>query len=196
MTQRHASRLSALSAALTSAAVVSLFALANLPGARGAVITTSATEGTITKIDHAAKTVAVKTADGTEHTMQLAGRTVVHGGQETLKGADAAANGLKEGSQVVVHSTKKGAVETAEEIDRVGGDGLKKGEGTVTSFDRKARTMTVKSADGSEQAYHISKNAADDAGKDTDDAAKKSAHVSVYYSEEAGQKVAHFFKTL
>jgi hypothetical protein len=56
--------------------------------------------------------------------------------------------------------------------------------------------MTVKSGDGTEQAYHLSKNAADDAGKDTDDAAKKSAHVSVYYSEDAGQKVAHFFKTL
>ena len=175
---------------------ISLLAFALLPGAFGAVISSSATEGTITKIDHAAKTVGIKTADGTEHTMHLAGRTVVHGGQETLKGADAAANGLKEGSQVVVHSTKKGTEETAEEIDRVGDDGLKRTDGTVTSLDRKAHTMTIKSEDGTEQAYQLSKNAAEDAGKDTDDAAKKSAHVSVYYSEEAGHKVAHFFKTL
>lgn len=175
---------------------LSLLAFACLPGALGAVFSNSATEGTITKIDHAAKTVAIKTADGAEHTVHLAGRTVVHGGQETLKGADAAANGLKEGSKVVVHSTKKGSEETAEEIDRVGDDGLKKTDGTVTRFDRKAHTMTVKSEDGTEQAYQLSKNAAEDAGKDTDDAAKKSAHVSVYYSEEAGHKVAHFFKTL
>lgn len=176
--------------------IVLLLVFAFLPSASGVVISRSATEGTITKIDHAAKTVVIKTADGTEHVIHLAGRTVVHGGQETLKGADAAANGLKEGSQVVVHSTKKGSEETAEEIDRVGNDGLKKTDGTVTSFDRKAHAMTVKSEDGTEQAYQLSKNAAEDAGKNTDDAAKKSAHVSVYYSEEAGHRVAHFFKTL
>lgn len=176
--------------------IVLLLVFAFLPSASGVVISRSATEGTITKIDHAAKTVVIKTADGTEHVIHLAGRTVVHGGQETLKGADAAANGLREGSQVVVHSTKKGSEETAEEIDRVGNDGLKKTDGTVTSFDRKAHAMTVKSEDGTEQAYQLSKNAAEDAGKNTDDAAKKSAHVSVYYSEEAGHRVAHFFKTL
>lgn len=176
--------------------IVLLLVFAFLRSASGVVISRSATEGTITKIDHAAKTVVIKTADGTEHVIHLAGRTVVHGGQETLKGADAAANGLKEGSQVVVHSTKKGSEETAEEIDRVGNDGLKKTDGTVTSFDRKAHAMTVKSEDGTEQAYQLSKNAAEDAGKNTDDAAKKSAHVSVYYSEEAGHRVAHFFKTL
>jgi hypothetical protein len=134
------SRLQVIFARTTAAVslwILALFAFAIVPGALGAVVTTTAHEGTITKVDHSAKTVMVKTADGTEHTVQLAGRTVVHGGQGTLKGADAAANGLKEGSQVVVHSTKKGTVETAEEIDKVGDDGLKKTDGTVTSFDRK-----------------------------------------------------------
>lgn len=161
-----------------------------------AIEPTKASEGVITKIDRAAKTVVVKTADGTEHTMHLVARTVVHGGKETYKGADDAARGLQDGSHVVVHYTTRGADETAEEIDRVGKDGLSTSEGTITHFDRGAKTMTIKTADGTEQTYRLTERAAEDAGKDTDDAAKTSTHVTVYYSEEAGHKVAHFFKSI
>lgn len=156
----------------------------------------SATEGTVEKVDRAAKTVLVKAKDGTEHTFHLVDRTVVHGARATRRGADAAARDLREGTEVVVHSTKTGTEETAEEIDRVGKDGLKTSEGAITHFDRGARTMTVKTADGAEETYRLSNHAAEDAGRDTEDAAKKSAHVTVYYSEEAGHKVAHFFKSL
>jgi hypothetical protein len=156
----------------------------------------SATEGTVEKVDRAAKTVVVKTKDGTEHTFHLADRTVVHGAHLTHRGADAAGRDLREGSEVVVHSTKKGTEETAEEIDHVGKGGLKKSEGTVTDFDRAARKITIKTADGSEETYRLSEHAVQDAGKDTEDAAKKSSHVTVYYSEEAGHKVAHFFKSI
>jgi hypothetical protein len=171
-------------------------ALLSIAAASQAIEKTSSAEGVVTKIDRTAKTIAVKTADGTEHTMHLVGRTVVHGGQETYKGAEGAARGVQEGSQVVVHYTKQGTDETAEEIDRVGKDGLKTSEGTITKFDRSARTMTIKSADGTEQTYRLTEHASEDAGKDTDDVAKKSAHATVYYSEEAGHKIAHFFKTV
>jgi len=157
---------------------------------------TKSTEGVVTKVDHDTKTVVVKTADGTEHTMHLAGETVVHGGDETYKGADDSARGLKEGSHVVVHYTTKGTEDTAEEIDNIGKGGLKESEGTITKFDRGARTMTIKTADGTEETYHLTAHAADDAGKDTADAAKKSAHATVYYTENAGRKVAHFFKAM
>jgi hypothetical protein len=50
-------------------------------------------------------------------------------------------------------------------------------------------------ADGTEQTYRLTERAAEDAGKETEDTAKKSSHAIVYYSEEAGHKVAHFFKT-
>ena len=39
----------------------------------------TATHGTITKIDATAKTIAVKTADGTEHVFYWAKHTSVHG---------------------------------------------------------------------------------------------------------------------
>lgn len=47
-----------------------------------------------------------------------------------------------------------------------------------------------KTADGSEETYWLTDHAAQDAGRDTDDAAKKSAHVVVHYSEDAGHKIA------
>jgi len=178
---------------VAAVAVISFLGLANIASA---IEPTSSAEGVVTKVDHAAKTVAVKTADGTEHTLHLVGRTVVHGATDTYKGAEDSARGLKEGSQVVVHYTKQGTEETAEEIDRVGKDGLKTSEGTITKLDRGGKTISIKTADGTEETYRLTEHAADDAGKGTADAAKKSAHATVYYTDEAGHKVAHFFKMI
>lgn len=178
------------------AVVLTMISVLSFAHSLRATENTTSTEGVITRIDHATKTVVVKTADGTEHTMHLVGRTVVHGGNESYKGADESERGLKEGSQVVVHYSKRGTEETAEEIDNVGKDGLKESEGIITKFDRGTKTMTIKTADGTEETFHLTEHAADDAGKDTADAAKKSAHATVYYTEEAGHKVAHFFKTM
>jgi len=72
----------------------------------------------------------------------------VHGAQATHHGAEAAADDLREGSEVVVHSTKTGTEDTAEEIDHVGKGGLRTSEGAITHFDRAAKTMTIKTADG------------------------------------------------
>ena len=175
-----------------AAVVISVFAFA---GILAAAEKPDSLEGVVTKIDRTSKTVMVKAADGTEHTMHLVGRTVVHGGKETYKGAEEAGRDLQEGSQVVVHYTKQGADETAEEIDHIGKDGLKTSEGSITKFDRAAQTMTIKVADGTEQTYRLTEHAAEDAGRETADTAKKSAHAIVYYTEEAGHKIAHFFKT-
>jgi hypothetical protein len=57
--------------------------------------------GTIKYVDSATKTVVVKTADGTEHTIKVTGDTVVKG---TKDGFD----GLKEGTEVVARTTGKG----------------------------------------------------------------------------------------
>ena len=42
----------------------------------------TAVRGTVEKIDSTAKTIVVKTADGTEHTFRFVARTAVHGGEE------------------------------------------------------------------------------------------------------------------
>lgn len=153
----------------------------------------TAVEGTIEKIDQTAKTIVVKAKDGTEHTFHFVGRTAVHGGEKAGAAADESFHGLKEGSDVVVHYTAKGTEETAEEVDHIGEGGLKTTEGTVSHLDRGAKTISIKTADGTEQAFRLTPHAAEDAGKDISEGADKSGKVTVYYTEQAGHKVAHFF---
>jgi hypothetical protein len=151
-------------------------------------------EGVVLKLDFASHTVVVKLADGTEHTLHFVKRTTVHGAQDTVAGAKEAFHGLKEGSEVAVHYTAKGTEETAEEIDNIGKDGLKSTEATVTHIDCGAKTLAVKTADGAEQTYRLTDNAAKDADTDISESAEKSRKIIVYYTEEGGQKIAHFFK--
>ena len=53
-----------------------------------------------------------------------------------------------------------------------------------------AKTVAVKTANGTEETFRL----AGRAGKDIGEGAEKSGKVTVYYTEEAGHKVAHFFK--
>ena len=143
-----------------------------------------AVHGTISKIDSGAKTIVVKTGDGAEHTFRFVAKTTVHG---TEAGAKDTFHGLKEGSEVVAHYTAKGTENTAVEVDKLGKDGLKAVDGTVSDIKEGGKEVVVKSADGTEQAF---KMAATETGK----GAEKSAKVTVYYTETAGKKVAHFFE--
>ena len=154
----------------------------------------TAVEGTVRKIDRSAKTIAVETADGGAHIFKLADRTAVHGADATETSAKGMYHGLKEGSHVVVHYAIKGKEETAEEIDDIGKGVLSMTEGTVAAIDRGAKTMSVKTAKGTEETFHLTATAARDSGKDIADGAEKSTKVTVYYTEKAGQKIAHFFK--
>jgi len=156
----------------------------------------AATHGTITKIDRMAKTIAVKTADGTEHVFYWAKDTSVHG----VKTADLAAkdswHGLKEGSEVVAHSTKRGTKDTALEVDRVGDNGLKRTEGTVKQLDRSGKKLVIESADGTEHTFRLTDHAATDAGKEVASGTEKGTKVAIYSTEEAGKSVAHFFEKI
>ena len=153
-----------------------------------------AVDGTVKHISATAKIIVVKTADGTEHTFHFVARTSVHGAEKMGKGAENTLHGLKEGSYVVVHYTAKGSEKTAEEIDHIGKGGLKATKGTVKGIDRAGKTITVKTADGAEETFRLTDRAARDTGKGIGEGAEKSEHVTVYYADEAGHKVAHFFK--
>jgi VCBS repeat-containing protein len=132
----------------------------------------TAVEGVVQKTDAATKTLVVKTADGTEHTIHFVKNTTVHGADATAAGSKDAFHGVKEGSEVVVHYTTKGTEKTASEVDKVGKEGMKSAEGTITHVDHGAKTVAIKTADGTEETYHFTARAA-----------------------KAGHKVAHFFKS-
>jgi hypothetical protein len=151
-------------------------------------------DGTVKKLDSGTKTVVVETKDGTEHTFHYASDVTIHGANDTKKGAVDAAHGVTEGSKVAVHYTMDGGKETAHEVDKIGDDGLKTTDGTVSHIDRGAKTIAVKTADGTEETFHLTDRAAKDTGKDVAEGTDKTAKVTVYYTEKAGVKTAHFIK--
>jgi hypothetical protein len=150
----------------------------------------SGVQGSVKAIDKATKTVVVKTADGTEHTFKFVGKTVAHGAEATAGASKDAFLGMKEGDEVVVHYTEKGAVKTAREVDHIGKDGLKMTVVAVKSVDHGAKTVTVKTAEGGEETYHLTADAVRETGTGLDKAGK----VTIYYTEEGGKKIGHFFR--
>jgi hypothetical protein len=149
---------------------------------------TIALEGTVDQEYKAANTVIVKTMDGVRHLFHLTEKTAVHG-------ADAL-RGVETGSRVVVHYTAAAGKQTALEVDRVDDKGLKTVEGVVTRVDRAARKMAIRLADGSEQVLRLTDRAATDVGRDIDEAADNATNVIVYYADETGERVAHYFKRI
>jgi hypothetical protein len=137
-------------------------------------------------VDKDTKTIVVKTADGTEHTIKVTDQATLHGTKEGL-------DGLKEGSEVVARCTVKGSEKTADDIGKVGKDGMKVTKGTITKIDKGTKTVVVKSADGTEKTFEYTDDAAKDMGKAIGEGTEKGAKVTVYYTEETGKKIAHFF---
>ncbi|HLZ13947.1 MAG TPA: hypothetical protein VKP58_15295 [Candidatus Acidoferrum sp.] len=162
----------------------------------GAEDVVTAVHGTVTKIDKTGKTVAIKTADGTEHTLHWGKDTIVHGAKGTDVAAKDSWHGLKEGTEVVAHATKRGTEDTVVEVDKIGDEGVKKTEGTIKEIDRGGKKLVIKTADGTEHTFVLTGHATADAGKDIGEGSEKGAKVVVYSTEHAGKKVAHFFEKL
>lgn len=163
-----------------------------------------AVSGAVTKVDKDAKTIGVKTADGTEHVFHYSEKTTVRGAKDAGKGVKTGAVDTyfagKEGTHVVVRYTEKGAEKTADSVDDFGKDTMKVTEGTVTKVDKAAHTVSVKTADGAETTYDWGKDATIDTEhgvvKSSKFVAKEGDKVVVHYSEDAGKKIVHFFRAM
>ena len=142
--------------------------------------------GTITKVDSGAKTVAVKTEDGTVHTVKWTDDTAVTGLKKGTHGADLAG---KEGGHVIVHTTGEGADETARSFDYVGHRTVHTADVTVDDIGEGSKSVAVHTADGTKDTLRVADQATVDAGKGVE----KGGHYTVYYTEDAGKKVVHFF---
>lgn len=142
---------------------------------------TLALPGNVDKIYDGVNTLVVKTIDGTNHVIRVDKATKVHGGAEALAS-------LQHGTPVVVHYTMSGDQVASDEIDRVGEGGLENNEGTVTAVDRVHKTVTVKYATGATERLRLTHHAA------IEGTPAKGNRVIVYYTNESGEKVAHYFK--
>src|SRR3984893_658353 len=117
---------------------------------------TMATEATIKAEHKAANKIVVETEDGVEHVYESAKGLVVHGGKDSL--AD-----LKPGTTVIIHYT---ADNTAQEIDRVGIDGLSTTEGIATRIDRGKKEITIRYDNGKIETLKLTPRAAADVRKE------------------------------
>ena len=177
--------------------VLALVALPCIAGARTDQPSTGVITGTIEKVDSGAKTIAVKTADGTVETVKFTEKTTVHGLKDAAKGGDLAG---KEGDHVIVHTVGEGADKAAHSVEWVGDKAVHTTEGTVEDVGKGSKTIAVATAGGTKQTFVVADHAVVNSGKDISRysvrGAKKGEHVTVYYTEEAGKKVAHVFKHL
>jgi len=169
-----------------------------------------AVTGAVSNVDASAKTIAVKTADSGEEVFKYTEKTSVRGATAAGNAAKTAAGNAaktaavdtymagKEGTHMVVRYVGKGADKTASGIKDFGQDSLKVSKGTVTHVDQAAHTVGIKTEDGVEATYRLSKYAAVDTEhgvvEGTKYTAKEGDHVVVHYSEEAARKVVHFLK--
>ncbi len=174
-----------------------LVAVCCVAASYGSQGSTNVITGTIEKVDSGAKTIAVKTVDGTVETVKFTDKTTVHGLKDAAKGADLAG---KEGSHVIVHTVGEGADKAAHSVEWVGDKTVHTTEGTVEDAGKASKTVAVKTADGTKESFVVADHAVVNTGKDvarySARGAKKGEHVTVYYTEEAGKKVAHVFKHL
>ena len=154
---------------------------------------TVALEGTMKSFYRAANTVVVATIDGIEHVYHFTTNLVVHGGKGT--GVDALA-GLQEGATVVVHYTVNLNEASATEIDRIGDEGLEITEGVVTHVDRRRKQITIRFDNGKTETLGLTDRAAAEAGAELGEPGAGPTKIVVYYRDEGGQKVAHFFKKI
>ena len=143
----------------------------------------------MTKFYRGLNTLVVSTIDGAEHVYHFAKGLVVHGGTGS---GPAALETLEPGATVVVHYRIEGAEDSVEEIDLVAADALKVTEGVVVRLDRRHRQIKLKFADGTTETLHLTDRAAREVPDDISDAG--ATRVTVYYSDQSGHKVAHYFK--
>jgi hypothetical protein len=157
----------------------------------------TAVVGTVEKVDAAAKTVSIKTADGSVQTVKFTEKTTVHGFNDVAKAADLTG---KAGANVVVYTAKgtaKGADKTASAIVYAGKETGKAVKGTVVKVDDATKTVVVKTSEGTEEAFDVSGHAVIDSGEAVGSFSAKTVkagdRVTVHYTTDAGKKVAHAF---
>jgi hypothetical protein len=174
--------------------VLALIAVCCVVASQGPQTSANVITGTLDKVDSGAKTITVKTAHGTVETVKFTDKTTVDGLKDAAKGSDLAG---KEGGHVIVHSVGEGTDKTAHSVEWVGDKTVHTTEGTVEDVGKGSKTVAVKTADGTKETFVVADHATVNTGKDvarySARGAKKGEHVTVYYTEEAGKKVAHVF---
>lgn len=155
----------------------------------GGTTNTLTLEGTVESISPKGDAITVKSGDGVTQLFRLTSKLFVH---DSKPAPDEALGDLHRGMAVVVHYKAEGLSRTAEEVDRLDAQGLRVTEGRVASIDRSRGEIKVRLDDNRVETLKLTDRAAQGAGKNLDNAAD--TPVVVYYTDEKGEKVVHYFR--
>jgi hypothetical protein len=132
--------------------------------------------------------------------------TISQGAQTSTKLITGTLEKVDSGVKTIAVKTADGTVETMNFTDKTAHSVEWMGDKTVHTTERTvedgkdSKTVAVKTADGTKEGFVVADHAVVNTGKDvarySAQGAKKGEHVTVYYTEEAGKKIAHVFKHL
>ena len=101
-----------------------------------------------------------------------------------------------------IHAVAVRAIDTVKHlfhvgtVEHAGEEGLKTSEGVITKFDRDAKTVSLRLADGTEQIFRLTDRAAADAAREVDAAGTTGTATVVVYFSDTGRRVAHYVKRI
>ncbi len=149
-----------------------------------------ATEGTTKQFYRGLNIAVVKTIDGFEHAYNFAKGLIGQGGKDS--GVDPL-EGLREGTHVAIHYSLTGAIPSAHELEVSRDGGLSITEAVITHIDRGRKEIAIRFTDGhTERLQMISRDTTDDPGI-VNESGTASARIIVYYPDESGRQVGHYF---
>ncbi len=162
-----------------------------------------AVAGAVRKVDHAAKTFVIETAEGVHETARYTGDTLVHGVTSAASAVDARAKDTLEGAWAILHYTGDGAHKTAVAIDSLGGRTVKVARGEVVRIDEAAAFLVIKTKAGGEETFDLARHVVVDAGRGVERGTTATCHaieqgveVAISYSKTAGNKTAVVVKRI
>jgi hypothetical protein len=147
---------------------------------------TIAPEDTVRQEYAGTNTLITKSLDGVEHVFHL-----VHGGKGS---AAQPLPGLREGSTVAVHDSESGVDASAQEIELIDNDGMQVTEGTVIRIDHSRKHIAIMFDHDRTETFELADRTVADAGHDVGPMPHATSSVTVFYTDETGQRVGHLFK--
>jgi len=168
---------------------------------------TNAVVGEVQEVDPKGAYLIVKTSDGKLHRVETPAdanlRKLKHGlgevGDSIAEGTKSTMAEVKKGTLVAVRYTEKDGKLVAHEIQNASKTVVKKSEVVIDRVEEGGSKIIVKTKNGTEEAYHVGKNATIAAGDKISDIGKATGakfaagtKATIHFTEEQGQKVAHF----
>jgi len=168
---------------------------------------THAVVGEVQEVDPQGSSITIRTSSGEVHRIQVDSEaqvsSVKQGASETGKGishlAKAVGTDIKKGTLVAVKYTEREGKLVAHEVKHASKEAVKGTEVVVHKIADGGKKVVVKTKDGAEHVYEVSKDVTVTAGKkiakageSTGSAISEGAKATLHFTEEQGGKVVHF----